>query len=90
MRAQGRPGRSSRRPHREYSELAERLRNPKADCAVARGCANNPVSVFVPRHRVVRRDGRFAGYRCGLACEANSRARGRMTGAARTKTMKGQ
>jgi O-6-methylguanine DNA methyltransferase len=33
---------------------------------VARACATNPVSVVVPCHRVVREDGKLAGYRWGL------------------------
>ena len=34
--------------------------------AVARACATNPVSVVVPCHRVVRKDGNLAGYRWGI------------------------
>jgi len=39
---------------------------PRAVRAVARACATNPVSVVVPCHRVVREDGKLAGYRWGL------------------------
>jgi O-6-methylguanine DNA methyltransferase len=34
--------------------------------AVASACAQNPVSLFVPCHRIVRRDGGLGGYRWGL------------------------
>lgn len=51
---------------RTYSQVARALGNPKAVRAVARACATNPVSVVVPCHRVVRGDGKLAGYRWGL------------------------
>jgi len=51
---------------RTYSEVAQALGNPKAVRAVARACATNPVSIVVPCHRVVREDGKLAGYRWGL------------------------
>jgi AraC family transcriptional regulator of adaptative response/methylated-DNA-[protein]-cysteine methyltransferase len=40
---------------------------PKAVRAVARACATNPVSIVVPCHRVIREDGKLAGYRWGLS-----------------------
>ena len=49
-----------------YSEVARALGHPNAVRAVARACATNPVSVVVPCHRVVRQDGKLAGYRWGL------------------------
>jgi AraC family transcriptional regulator of adaptative response/methylated-DNA-[protein]-cysteine methyltransferase len=51
---------------RTYSEVARALGRPKAVRAVARACATNPVSIVVPCHRVIRRDGSLAGYRWGL------------------------
>jgi AraC family transcriptional regulator of adaptative response/methylated-DNA-[protein]-cysteine methyltransferase len=51
---------------RTYSEVARAIGKPKAIRAVARACATNPVSVVVPCHRVVREDGKLAGYRWGL------------------------
>ena len=49
--------------------------------AVARACASNPVSLAVPCHRVVGKDGDLTGYRWGvprkaalLAGEAKARA----------------
>jgi AraC family transcriptional regulator of adaptative response/methylated-DNA-[protein]-cysteine methyltransferase len=50
-----------------YSEIARKLRQPRAARAVARACATNPVSVVIPCHRVVREDGGLGGYRWGLA-----------------------
>lgn len=49
-----------------YSEVARAIGRPSAVRAVARACATNPVSVVVPCHRVVREDGKLAGYRWGL------------------------
>jgi AraC family transcriptional regulator of adaptative response/methylated-DNA-[protein]-cysteine methyltransferase len=46
--------------------VAQAIGQPEAFRAVARACATNPVSVVVPCHRVVRRDGKLAGYRWGL------------------------
>lgn len=51
---------------RTYSQVARAIGRPTATRAVARACAANPVSVVVPCHRVVREDGRLAGYRWGL------------------------
>ena len=49
-----------------YSELARRAGVPGSVRAVASACAQNPVSLFVPCHRIVRRDGGLGGYRWGL------------------------
>jgi AraC family transcriptional regulator, regulatory protein of adaptative response / methylated-DNA-[protein]-cysteine methyltransferase len=49
-----------------YTEVAKAIGKPEAIRAVARACATNPVSVVVPCHRVVRRDGNLAGYRWGI------------------------
>jgi len=66
---------------RSYSELAAGMDAPRATRAVARACAQNPVSLAVPCHRVVGRDGSLTGYRWGLArkkrlLEKESEARG--------------
>jgi AraC family transcriptional regulator of adaptative response/methylated-DNA-[protein]-cysteine methyltransferase len=52
---------------RTYSQVAQSLGQPRAVRAVARACATNPVSIVVPCHRVVRGDGKLAGYRWGLS-----------------------
>ncbi|PDV98811.1 methylated-DNA--[protein]-cysteine S-methyltransferase [Candidatus Chloroploca asiatica] len=49
-----------------YSELAERIDNPKAVRAVASACAANRLAVVIPCHRVVRSDGGLSGYRWGI------------------------
>ncbi len=51
---------------RTYSELAREMGEPKATRAVARACAMNRVSVLVPCHRVVGKDGSLTGYRWGV------------------------
>ena len=49
-----------------YSEVAQRIGQPKATRAVARACASNPVAIAIPCHRVVRNDGEPGGYRWGM------------------------
>ncbi len=49
-----------------YSALAASMGEPKATRAVARACAQNPVSLAVPCHRVVGKDGDVTGYRWGV------------------------
>jgi AraC family transcriptional regulator, regulatory protein of adaptative response / methylated-DNA-[protein]-cysteine methyltransferase len=51
---------------RTYTQVARAIGQPAAVRAVARACATNPVSVVVPCHRVVRGDGKLAGYRWGV------------------------
>jgi AraC family transcriptional regulator, regulatory protein of adaptative response / methylated-DNA-[protein]-cysteine methyltransferase len=49
-----------------YREIARRIGAPRAVRAVAHACAVNPVAVAIPCHRVVRSDGRLAGYCWGV------------------------
>ena len=51
---------------RSYGDLAKMIGAPRAVRAVARSCATNPVSLAVPCHRVVGRDGDLTGYRWGV------------------------
>ncbi|MEQ1793550.1 MAG: bifunctional DNA-binding transcriptional regulator/O6-methylguanine-DNA methyltransferase Ada [Nitrospira sp.] len=51
---------------RTYREIACEIGKPTAARAVARACATNPIAVAIPCHRVVRADGKLAGYRWGL------------------------
>ena len=48
---------------RSYGEVAAMIEAPRAVRAVARSCATNPVSLAVPCHRVVGKDGDLTGYR---------------------------
>jgi AraC family transcriptional regulator of adaptative response/methylated-DNA-[protein]-cysteine methyltransferase len=65
---------------RTYSQVARSLGQPKAVRAVARACAMNPVSVVVPCHRVIRKDGALAGYRWGLSRKEQLLAQERAAG----------
>ena len=49
-----------------YSEIAARLGLPKGQRAVGRACATNPVSLVIPCHRALRKDGQLGGYRWGV------------------------
>lgn len=49
-----------------YKELAERTDNPKAVRAVATAVGANPISVFVPCHRVIGSNHSLTGYAGGL------------------------
>lgn len=49
-----------------YSGLAAAMGRPDAVRAVARACAQNHVSLAVPCHRVVGKDGDLTGYRWGV------------------------
>ena len=51
---------------RTYAGVAEMIGNPAAVRAVARACAQNHVSLAVPCHRVVGKDGDLTGYRWGV------------------------
>ncbi|MEL6869116.1 MAG: methylated-DNA--[protein]-cysteine S-methyltransferase [Pseudomonadota bacterium] len=51
---------------RTYAEIANAIGAPTAHRAVAQACANNPVAISVPCHRVIRSDGKLSGYRWGV------------------------
>lgn len=48
-----------------YAEVAGLAGRPRAVRAVGSACANNPVPLLLPCHRVVRSDGSDGGYRGG-------------------------
>lgn len=50
-----------------YSELAEKIGNPKAVRAVGLANRNNPIAIVVPCHRVLAKNGALHGYFYGLA-----------------------
>ena len=52
-----------------YSELANRIGNPKAIRAVASANAANPISIIVPCHRVIGSHHQLTGYAGGLAAK---------------------
>lgn len=48
-----------------YGKIAEKLQKPKACRAVGNAVGDNPVSVLIPCHRVLRTDGALGGYHWG-------------------------
>jgi AraC family transcriptional regulator of adaptative response/methylated-DNA-[protein]-cysteine methyltransferase len=55
---------------RTYSGLAAAMGQPAATRAVARACAQNPVALAVPCHRVIGASGDLTGYRWGVPRKA--------------------
>lgn len=49
-----------------YGDLARRIGRPHAARAVAAAIGRNPLSIVVPCHRVIGRDGSLTGYAGGL------------------------
>lgn len=49
-----------------YTDIAERIGEPKRAFAVAEACASNILAVAIPCHRVVRKSGALSGYRWGF------------------------
>ncbi|MBU9672514.1 methylated-DNA--[protein]-cysteine S-methyltransferase [Planococcus sp. CP5-4] len=49
-----------------YSELAERIGKPQAVRAVASAVGANPLLLFIPYHRVIRKNGDATGFRGGM------------------------
>ena len=49
-----------------YGELAQRIESPTASRAVGAANGRNPISILVPCHRVVGKDGTLTGYAGGL------------------------
>ena len=65
---------------RSYGEIATAIGAPKSARAVASACAQNPVAVVIPCHRVVHADGTMSGYRWGVAVKATLIAEERRVG----------
>jgi O-6-methylguanine DNA methyltransferase len=51
---------------RSYRWLAEQIGQPTAVRAVANACGRNPLPIIIPCHRVIKSDGSWGGYSCGL------------------------
>ncbi len=49
-----------------YSEVAEMINRPKAVRAVGSAVADNPVSIVVPCHRVIKKTGEIGNYGWGV------------------------
>jgi methylated-DNA-[protein]-cysteine S-methyltransferase len=49
-----------------YAEIARKLRRVTSARAVGRANARNPISIFIPCHRVIGSDGKLTGYGGGL------------------------
>ena len=49
-----------------YGQVAQMVGNPLASRAVGSACANNPVPIILPCHRVVRSDGSIGNYGGGV------------------------
>ncbi|MFM7532704.1 MAG: methylated-DNA--[protein]-cysteine S-methyltransferase [Rubrivivax sp.] len=49
-----------------YGEIAHRIGRPAAVRAVGAAVGRNPISILVPCHRVIGRDGSLTGYAGGL------------------------
>src|SRR5438445_11189765 len=50
-----------------YSDIASKIKNPKAVRAVGTANGRNPLSLIVPCHRVIAADGKLGGYAGGLS-----------------------
>mgnify|MGYP001187592694 FL=1 len=55
---------------RSYGDIARSAGKPRAVRAVARAIATNPVALLIPCHRAIRKNGKLAGYRWGVARKA--------------------
>ena len=53
-----------------YAEIADQIGNPKAVRAVGAANGRNPLSIFVPCHRVIGKNGTLTGYAGGLGSKS--------------------
>jgi methylated-DNA-[protein]-cysteine S-methyltransferase len=57
-------------PHgktKTYGEIAVAIGNSKSCRAVGRACGQNPISIFIPCHRVIGSDENLTGYAGGMS-----------------------
>ena len=52
-----------------YGEIARRIGKPNASRAVGMANHNNPISIIVPCHRVIGKNGKLTGYGGGLSAK---------------------
>lgn len=52
---------------RSYKDIALLIENPKAYRAIGMANNKNPISIFIPCHRVIGANGKLVGYGGGLA-----------------------
>lgn len=55
---------------RSYSKIAAQIGRPKAVRAVGAANGRNPISIIVPCHRVIGRNGELTGFAGGMAAKA--------------------
>ena len=51
---------------RSYLQQAESISNPRAIRAIGQANSRNPISIFIPCHRVIGKNGSLTGYAGGL------------------------
>jgi methylated-DNA-[protein]-cysteine S-methyltransferase len=49
-----------------YSDIANKLNNPKAVRAIGAANGRNPLSIFIPCHRIIGKNGTLTGYAGGM------------------------
>ena len=49
-----------------YSDIANKIKRPKAVRAVGAANGRNPLSIFIPCHRIIGKNGNLTGYAGGL------------------------
>lgn len=54
---------------RSYQEQAINIKKPKAVRAVGTANSKNPISIIIPCHRVIGKDGKLRGYAGGLGAK---------------------
>ncbi len=54
-----------------YQAIAHHINRPKAVRAVANACGANPLSIFIPCHRIIGSNGQLTGYAGGLKLKQN-------------------
>lgn len=51
---------------KSYKQIAELIGNPNSSRAVGNACNKNPISIIIPCHRVIGKNGSLVGYALGL------------------------